>query len=63
MSLTKKRRMTEKNLAAHRRNAKLSPGPLTPEGKARCRDAHVQHGFYSQSEEAALRALGEDPDE
>jgi hypothetical protein len=35
MSLTKKRRMTEKNLAAHRRNAKLSHGPATPEGRER----------------------------
>lgn len=63
MSLLNKRRMTEKSLAAHRRNAKLSGGPATPEGRERARDAHVRHGFYSKSEEVALRALGKDPDE
>ena len=63
MSRSKKRRMTEKSLAAHRRNAKLSPGPATPEGRERMRKTNLRHGFYSQSEEAALRALGEDPAE
>ena len=61
MSLVKKPRMTEKRLAAIRRNQKLSHGPSTPEGRERIRTARLRHGFYSKSEEAALRALGEDP--
>jgi len=60
MSLVKKPSMTEKNLAARRRNGKLSQGPVTQEGKARCQDAKMRHGLYSRSEEAALRNLGED---
>ena len=63
MSLSKKRRMTEKSLAAHRRNAKLSKGPATPDGRERISKAHLRHGFYSQSQEAAARVLGEDPEE
>jgi len=63
MSLVKKPRMTEKKRAAVRRMQKLSHGPATPEGRARIRDAHLRHGFYSKSDEVALRALGEDPDD
>jgi hypothetical protein len=55
--------MTKKNLAAHRRNARLSQGPVTPEGRERSRSGPLRHGFHSQAEEVALRALGEDPDE
>ena len=62
MSLLKPRRMTGKRLAAIRRNQKLSRGPATPEGRKRIRDANLRHGFYSKSDEAALRALGEDPE-
>jgi hypothetical protein len=61
MSLVKKPRMTKKKLAALRRNAKLSKGPVTPEGRERIRAAKLRHGFYSDAEEAALRALGEEP--
>jgi hypothetical protein len=53
--------MTEKHLAANRRNQKLCHVPLTEESRERIRAAHLRHGFYSQAEEAALRALGEDP--
>src|ERR1019366_9570698 len=53
--------MTEKQLAANRRNQKLCHGPVTVEGRERIRAAHLRHGFYSQDEEVALRALGEDP--
>jgi len=35
MSLAQERKMTEKKLAANRRNQKLSHGPATAEGKAR----------------------------
>ena len=63
MALTKRRRMTEENLEAHRRNAQLSRGPATPEGRERMRDAHLRHGFYSRDDRAALRALGENPAE
>jgi hypothetical protein len=62
MFMTRKRRMTEKNLAAHRRNARLSQGPVTPEGLKRSRVANLRHGFYAEAaQEVALRALGEDP--
>jgi hypothetical protein len=63
MSITQKRKMTEKSLAAHRANARKSRGPATPEGKARMRDAKLQHGFYSQDRDTALRALGEKPED
>jgi hypothetical protein len=61
MSLIKKPEMTEKKVAANARNRKLAHGPATDEGRERIRTAHLRHGFYSQAEEAALRALGEDP--
>ena len=61
MSLIKKHQMTEKQLAANRRNQKLCNGPATDEGRERIRAAHLRHGFYAQAEEVALRALGEDP--
>src|ERR1035441_1824628 len=53
--------MTEKQLAANRRNQKLCHGPVTVEGRERIRTAHLRHGFYAQAEEVALRALGEEP--
>ena len=61
MALIKKHEMTEKHLAANRRNQKLCNAAVTAEGRERIRAAHLRHGFYSQAEEAALRALGEDP--
>jgi hypothetical protein len=61
MSLLRNHEMTEKKLAAIRRNQKLSHGPVTDEGRARIRAAHLRHGFYAQAEEVALRDLGEDP--
>ena len=60
MSLIKKE-VTERQLAANRRNQKLCHGVLTDEGRARIRAAHLRHGFYAQAEEVALLALGEDP--
>jgi len=58
-----KRSMTEKNLAAHRANARHSHGPVTAQGKEYIRAANLRHGFYSEQSDSALRALGEDPAE
>ena len=61
MSIKQKRTMTEKSLAAHRKNRRKSRGPATAAGKEMTRDASLRHGFYSQDRDTALRALGEDP--
>jgi len=55
--------MTEENLAAHRANGSQSQGAVTPEGKARVAAVNLRHGFYSQTPNGALTALGEDPQE
>ncbi len=60
MSLTAKRKMTEKNLSAHRRNGPQSRGAVTPAGKARAAQANLRHGFYSEAPQEVLTALGED---
>ena len=63
MSLTTKREMTESSLSAHRTNGRKTRGPATAEGKARSAAAKLRHGFYSQTRDEALIALGEDPAE
>lgn len=63
MSLTPRRRLTAKKLAANRANGPHSRGPMTPEGKARRAAANLRHGCYSKAAEVALTALGEDPAE
>jgi hypothetical protein len=63
MSLTAKRKVTERNLAANGRNSRRSRGAVTPEGKARAAAANLRHGYYSKAAEVALGALGEDPAE
>ena len=63
MSLTTKREMPESSLSAHRVNGRKSRGPATALGKARSAAARLRHGFYSQTRDAALIALGEDPAE
>jgi len=63
MSLTPKRKMTEKNLAAHRSNGPKSRGAVTPEGRARAAAANLRHGLYSKAQKQVLIALGEDPRE
>ena len=62
MSLIKRRELSEKQLAAIRRNQKLTHGPATAESRERIRAAHLRHGFYAQAEAVALRSLGEEPD-
>jgi hypothetical protein len=62
MSLVKKPTMTEQKLAANQRNAPLSGGPVTPEGKQRSRAAHLRHGLNAKSQDWALQCLGEDPE-
>ncbi len=64
MSLTKKRTLTAKRMAANQENGRRSHGPATPQGRKRIREANTRHGFYSNKAEAvALACLGEDPDE
>jgi hypothetical protein len=61
VSLVKKPTITDKKLAANRRNQQFCNGPMMPEGRERIRAAHLRHGFYVKAEEVALRSLGEDP--
>ena len=61
MSLVKKSEMTEKQLAANRRNQKLCNVPVADERRERIRAALRRSGYNVQAEEAAMRALGEDP--
>ena len=63
MSLTPKRKMTEKNLAAHRRNGPKSRGAVTPAGKSRSARANLRHGFYARESPEVMIALGENPDD
>jgi hypothetical protein len=63
MSLVRKRALNLQRLAAIQSNGRLSHGPATPEGLERIRAANLRHGFYSQVQGEALRALGEDPAE
>ena len=60
MALVRKPVMTEKKLAANRRNQLLAHGPTTAEGLERIRDAHLRHGLYAKAQEPALLVLGED---
>jgi hypothetical protein len=63
MSLIHKQEMTEENLAAKRTNGRMTQGPVTPEGKANSAAANLRHGFYCQSQNRAIAALGEDAQE
>jgi hypothetical protein len=58
MSLIKKHEMTEKHLAANRRNQDLGNGP---ERRGRIRAALLRFGFDARAEKAATRAPGEEP--
>jgi hypothetical protein len=59
----RKRALTPQRLAAFQTNGRHSRGPATPEGIERIRAANLRHGFYSQAQGEAPRALGEDPPE
>jgi hypothetical protein len=61
MSLVKKPEMTEKKVAANRRNQNLCNGPVTDERRERIRAALLRFGFNAPAEEIAMRALGEEP--
>jgi hypothetical protein len=61
MSLIKRPRLTEAKLAAVRRNQQRSHGPTAVETRERIRAALLRLGFDLQAEEAAIRALGENP--
>ncbi len=54
MSLVKKPTMTEKKIAANRRNQNLSHGPVMVEGKERMGAARRREGFYAKPQEAVL---------
>ena len=66
MSLSKKRRMTEKCRAAQRRNALLSKGPATPEGWERMRKANprrtsrLSHRLVRRKREERLGGVRQD---
>ncbi len=45
MSLTKKRTLTEKRIAANQANGRRSHGPVTVKGRERIRNANLRHGF------------------
>src|SRR5208283_2246609 len=57
----KKHEMTEKKLAANRRNQQLCNPPVTDERRERIRAALRRFGYNVQAEEIAMRGLGEDP--
>jgi hypothetical protein len=61
MSLVKKPEMTEKKVAANRRNQNLCNAPQADERRERIRAALRRFGYNVQAEEVAMRALGEDP--
>jgi hypothetical protein len=47
--MTGPKNVSDKQLAANRRNAQLSTGPRTPEGKARSRWNALKHGVLAQA--------------
>jgi hypothetical protein len=61
MSLIKKHEMTERKLAANRQNQKLCHDSLTDERRERIQAALRRFGYNTQAEEAAMRAVGEEP--
>jgi hypothetical protein len=63
MSLMKRRTMSEKQKAAARENVRRSQGPATRAGRGQIRAANLRHGLFSQTQEIALPALGEDAEQ
>lgn len=63
MSLIRKRRLTEKGVAANRAKARQSRGAATPLGKTHSAAARLRHGFFSNRADEPIAELGEDPKE
>ncbi len=60
--MTGPKRVTEKQLAANRANARKSTGPRTPEGKAISRHNALKHGILAQALIPEALALYESQD-
>jgi hypothetical protein len=63
MSVTTKEEMTDSSVSADCTSDRKTRGPMTTEGKSRSAAAKLRHGFYTQTRNEALVALGEDPAE
>ena len=63
MSLIRKRRSTEKELAASRANGGKSRGPATEMGKARSAAGRLRHGLLSVRADGPMEEFGEDAEE
>lgn len=61
MSLVKKPTMSDKKIAANRRNIDRAQGLRTEQGREGLGAAHLRHGVYAKAQTVALRSLGEDP--
>jgi hypothetical protein len=64
MSLRKAPQLTPQLLAAARRNARRSTGPVSPAAKRNSKLNALKHGAYvaDENQRQAMRALGEDPE-
>jgi hypothetical protein len=58
---TKKKVVTEKQIAANQQNAKKSTGPVTPRGKQVSSQNNFKHGCYAQVQPDVMAILHEDP--
>jgi len=65
MTTNNRHEVTEKLIAANRRNAEKSTGPKTEEGKRWASRNHYKHGLYAEPDMETRRQMlraGEDPD-
>ena len=58
MPLVNSPALTPKKLAVNRTSARLSRGPITPEGLIRVRDNRTKHGASARDTEEALPVAG-----